>query len=113
MRYAKTAWQYFEANHTPSGLVPDRSDLDGVTLWGVGDYLASLHAARAMDVINAKKFDERVRHLLGALQEIELFAGELPHRSYSTLTLEAIDYGGNSPPQGNGWSGRCAVRNRR
>ncbi|MDV3351247.1 DUF3131 domain-containing protein [Leptothoe sp. LEGE 181152] len=105
MRYAKTAWQYFEANHAPSGLVPDRSDLDGVTLWGVGDYLASLHAARAMDVINAKKFDERVRHLLGALQEIELFAGELPHRSYSTLTLEPIDYGGNSLPQGNGWSG--------
>lgn len=105
MRYAKTAWQYFEANHTPSGLVPDRSDLDGVTLWGVGDYLASLHAARAMDVINAKKFDERVRHLLGALQEIELFAGELPHRSYSTLTLEPIDYGGNSTPAGDGWSG--------
>ncbi|MEA5464818.1 DUF3131 domain-containing protein [Leptothoe sp. PORK10 BA2] len=105
MRYAKTAWQYFEANHTPSGLVPDRSDLDGVTLWGIGDYLGSLHAARAMDVINANKFDQRVRHLMGALQEIDLFAGELPHRSYNTLTLEPIDYGGNTLPQGDGWSG--------
>ncbi|MEL6224492.1 MAG: DUF3131 domain-containing protein [Cyanobacteria bacterium J06627_8] len=104
-RYASTAWKYFEANDTPSGLVPDRSDLDGVTLWGIGDYLSALHAARTMDVIDAEKFDSRVRHLLGALQEIPLFAGELPHRAYSTVTLEPIDYGGNSIPDGNGWSG--------
>lgn len=104
-RYAKTAWKYFDANYEPSGLVPDRSDLDGVTLWGIGDYLAALHAARAMDVVNAEKFDTRVRHLLGALQEMPLFGGELPHRAYSTLTLEPIDYGGNASPSGNGWSG--------
>ena len=104
-RYAETAWKYFAANDTPSGLVPDRSDLDGATLWGIGDYLSALHAARRLEVITAKEFDERVRHLRGALQELELFAGELPHRAYSTLTLEPIDYGGNVTPEGDGWSG--------
>ncbi|NEQ32327.1 MAG: DUF3131 domain-containing protein [Leptolyngbya sp. SIO4C5] len=104
-RYAETAWQYFEANHQPSGLVPDRSDVNGTTLWGIGDYLSALHAAQAMEIITLDKFDERVRHLLGALQEIPLFAGELPHRAYSTLTLDPIDYGGNDSLNGNGWSG--------
>ena len=104
-RYAKTAWQYFEANYMLSGLVPDRNDLDGVTLWGIGDYLSALHAAKAINIIDTEKFDTRVRHLLGALQEIQLFSGELPHRAYSTLTLEPIDYGGNISPEGNGWSG--------
>ncbi|MEM9807479.1 MAG: DUF3131 domain-containing protein [Cyanobacteria bacterium P01_D01_bin.56] len=104
-RYAKTAWQYFEANYKPSGLVPDRNDLDGITLWGIGDYLSALHAAKAMELIDAEKFDIRIRHLLGALQEIQLFAGELPHRAYSTSTLDPIDYGGNITPEGNGWSG--------
>ena len=104
-RYAKTAWQYFAANHAPSGLVPDRSDVEGATLWGIGDYLSALHAAKAMDIIGTRLFDQRVRHLLGALQEVQLFAGELPHRAYSTITLEPIDYGGNVTPLGNGWSG--------
>lgn len=104
-RYAETAWKYFEANYEPSGLVSDRSDVDGATLWGIGDYVSALHAAKGLDIISASDFDERVRHLLGALQEIELFAGELPHRAYSTLTLEPIDYGGNAAPTGNGWSG--------
>ena len=86
-------------------MVPDRSDLDGVTLWGIGDYISALHAARTMDIIDAEKFDARVRHSLGALREIQFFAGELPHRAYSTLTLKPIDYGGNEIPEGDGWSG--------
>ncbi|AFY39812.1 hypothetical protein Lepto7376_3632 [[Leptolyngbya] sp. PCC 7376] len=104
-RYAAIAWQYFDANYEQTGLVPDRSDLDGSTVWGIGDYLAALHAARTLNVISPKTFDERVRHLLGALQEMELFAGELPYRAYNTLTLEPIDYGGNSDRENNGWSG--------
>lgn len=104
-RYAKTAWQYFEANYQTTGLVRDRSDLDGTTLWGTGDYLSALHAARILNIIDANTFDERVRHLLGALQQMALFSGELPHRAYSTTTLDPIDYGGNATPEGNGWSG--------
>ncbi|MHC5730673.1 MAG: DUF3131 domain-containing protein, partial [Nostoc sp.] len=44
-RYAEAAWGYFQANyHSKSGLIDDRSDFKGATLWGLGDYLATLHA---------------------------------------------------------------------
>ncbi|WGV24416.1 DUF3131 domain-containing protein [Halotia branconii] len=104
-RYAEAAWRYFQANyHSKSGLIDDRSDFKGATLWGLGDYLAALHAARSLDIISAKEFDQRTRHLLGALGKLPLFAGELPNRGYDTRSLQPVDYGGNSLPQGNGWS---------
>ncbi len=104
-RYARNAWQYFTANEQNTGFVNDRSDLDGVTLWGTGDYLAALHAAYSLGTIDNKTFDERVRHVLGGIQELPLFAGELPHRAYNSKTLIPTDYGGNDQQDGNGWSG--------
>ncbi|MDZ8187430.1 MAG: DUF3131 domain-containing protein [Nostoc sp. ChiSLP02] len=104
-RYAEAAWRYFQANyHSKSGLIDDRSDFKGATLWGLGDYLAALHAARSLDIINPKEFEGRTRHLLAALTKLPLFAGELPSRGYDTRTLQSIDYGGNPIPEGNGWS---------
>ncbi|MEH1913053.1 DUF3131 domain-containing protein [Nostoc sp.] len=104
-RYAEAAWRYFQANyHSKSGLIDDRSDFKGATLWGLGDYLAALHAARSLDTITPKEFDQRTRHLLGALTKVPLFAGELPSRSYDTRSLQPMDYGGNPVPAGNGWS---------
>ena len=104
-RYARNAWKYFDSNYKSTGLVNDRSDLDGATLWGIGDYLAALHAARSLGTIDERTFDQRVRHLLGGLKAVPLFDGELPHRAYNSLTLTPIDYGGNSNPDGDGWSG--------
>ena len=104
-RYAEAAWQYFVANyHSKSGLIDDRSDLKGATLWGLGDYLAALHAARSLDIISAEQFDGRTRHLLGALTQLPLFEEELPHRGYDTRSLQPIDYGGNPVTKGTGWS---------
>lgn len=104
-RYAEAAWRYFQANyHSKNGLIDDRSDFKGATLWGLGDYLAALHAARSLDVITPKEFDQRTRHLLGALTKLPLFAGELPSRGYDTRSLQSVDYGGNLIPEGNGWS---------
>ncbi|WP_193914489.1 DUF3131 domain-containing protein [Desmonostoc muscorum] len=104
-RYAEAAWRYFQANyHSKSGLIDDRSDFKGATLWGLGDYLTALHAARSLDIINPKEFEGRTRHLLAALTKLPLFAGELPSRGYDTRTLQSIDYGGNPIPEGNGWS---------
>ncbi|PSR16691.1 hypothetical protein C8255_16525 [filamentous cyanobacterium CCP3] len=102
---ARRAWQYFETHSTSTGLVPDRSDMPGATLWGTGSYLAALHSAQGLGILDSGQFDRRVRHLLGALQQMPLFAGELPHRAYSTLTLEPITYGGNDNAGGSGWSG--------
>jgi hypothetical protein len=112
-RYAEAAWQYFQANYqSNSGLVNDRSDMKGATLWGLGDYLAALNSARALDIITAKEFDDRTRHLLGALKRLPLFAGQLPHRGYDTQSLQPVDYGANPSTQGSsnptaegtGWS---------
>ncbi len=112
-RYGEAAWQYFKANYqSNTGLVSDRSDLKGATLWGLGDYLVALNAARALDIISAQEFDNRTRHLLGALKRLPLFAGQLPHRGYDTQSLQPVDYGGNPSTQGSsnptaegtGWS---------
>ncbi|MEH1976452.1 MAG: DUF3131 domain-containing protein [Nostoc sp.] len=104
-RYAEAAWRYFQANyHSKSGLIDDRSDFKGATLWGLGDYLAALHAARSLDIITPKEFDQRTRHLLAVLTKLPLFAGELPSRGYDTRSLQPVDYGGNPAPEGNGWS---------
>ncbi|QLE54098.1 DUF3131 domain-containing protein [Nostoc sp. TCL26-01] len=104
-RYAEAAWRYFQANyHSKNGLIDDRSDFKGATLWGLGDYLAALHSARSLDIITPKEFDQRTRHLLAALTKLPLFAEELPSRGYDTRTLQSVDYGGNPVPEGNGWS---------
>jgi hypothetical protein len=104
-RYAQAAWNYFSANSQPTtGLVSDRSDVKGSTLWGLGDYLTALNAAWAMDIISPKEFDQRIRQLLGALAQIPLYAGELPSRGYDPRTLQPVDYGGNPVPEGTGWS---------
>jgi hypothetical protein len=105
-RYAEVAWQYFKVNYDANtGLVSDRGDMKGTTLWGVGDYLEALQAAEALDVITLQDFDERTRLLLGALKKMPLFAGELPHRGYDIRTLTPVDYGMNPTPVGTGWSG--------
>ncbi len=112
-RYAEAAWQYFKANYqSNTGLVNDRSDMNGATLWGLGDYLAALHAARSLDIISAEEFDQRTRQLLAAIGKLPLFAGQLPHRGYDTQSLQPVDYGGNASTQGSsnptaegtGWS---------
>ena len=103
--YAEAAWRYFQLNyHSNSGLIDDRSDLKGATLWGLGDYLAALHAARSLDIITLQEFDQRTRHLLGAFTKLPLFEQELPGRGYDTRSLQLVDYGGNPVPEGNGWS---------
>ena len=105
-RYAQAAWKYFEANYEKStGLVSDRSDMKGATLWGMGDYLAALQAAESLDIISLEEFDQRVRLFLGAVKQLPLHGGELPHRNYDTRTLEPMDYGMNPTPEGIGWSG--------
>lgn len=105
-RRAEAAWSYFKANYNPdTGLVSDRSDLKSASLWGLGNYLAALNAARSLNLVSAAEFDQRVRLFLGALRQISLFGGELPYRGYDIRTLQPVDYGGNPVVEGNGWSG--------
>ncbi|AFZ47303.1 hypothetical protein Cyast_1338 [Cyanobacterium stanieri PCC 7202] len=104
---AQRAWNYFESHYEPStGLVRDRTDVPATSLWGMGDYLMALQAAESLDIISPEIFDDRVRMFLGALQQLPLFAGELPHRGYNVRTLQPVDYANNTLSGiGNGWSG--------
>ena len=104
-RYAEAAWNYFQANYEANtGLVSDRSDVKGVTPWGMGDYLAAMHAARSLDILSPEEFDRRTRLLLGALKKLPLYGKQLPSRGYDPRTLQPIDYGGNPVKEGTGWS---------
>jgi hypothetical protein len=104
-RYAEAAWKYFQVNYEPNtGLISDRSDVKALTPWGIGDYLAALHAARSLNLISSEEFDSRTRLLLAALQKLPLYGEELPSRSYDPRTLKLVDYGGNPVSQGTGWS---------
>lgn len=105
-RYASAAWNYFETNYAPNtGLVSDRSDMKGTTLWGMGNYLNALQSALTLGIIDIKKFDDRIRLFLGTLSQLPLFSGELPHRGYDIRTLKPVDYGMNPIEEGIGWSG--------
>ncbi len=103
-RYAQAAWQYFRTNSPASGLTNDRRDFKGVTLWGLGDYLIALRAAKALDIITWSEFDQRVRQLIGTVRQLPLVGGELPSRAYDPASLQPVDYGGNSAINGTGWS---------
>ena len=86
-RYASAAWQYFQTNYeSNTGLVPDLKGSRTATMWGVGDYLAALHAARSLDIISATEFDLSTQLLLATLTKLPLFANELPSRSYRKKT---------------------------
>ncbi len=77
-RYAAAAWAYFQANYqSATGLVSDRSDVKGATLWGLGDYLAALHAAQALNIISPTEFDLRTRKLLAALGQMAFISAIL------------------------------------
>ncbi len=103
-RSAQAAWQYFQVNTQSTGLVNDRSDFKGSSLWAMGDYLSALHAARSLDIIPAQDFDQRVRQSLSTINKLPLFAGELPNRGYDPWSLQPVDYGDNPTPEGTGWS---------
>ncbi len=102
-RYALAAWQYFRTNSQATGLINDRSDFKGVTLWGLGDYIAALRSAKVLEVIPQNEFDRYIRQLLGTVRQLPLVGGELPNRAYDPWSLQPVDYGGN-PTDGNGWS---------
>jgi hypothetical protein len=101
---AEAAWTYFQTNVESTGLVSDRSDLKGTTLWAIGDYVNALNAVRLLNIISADDFDQRSRQLLGALQVLPLSENGLPHRSYDPRSLQPIDYGGNPVSAATGWS---------
>jgi hypothetical protein len=104
-QWARIAWSYFERNLDPqNGLVHSVDGFPAATMWDTGSYLLALLAARDLDVIDAREFDIRMAKALVALEQLPLYAGKLPNKSYDTGSLAMTDYRDQPTQSGIGWS---------
>jgi hypothetical protein len=102
---ARIAWNYFENNTQQlTGLVNSVDGFPATTIWDQGSYLMALVSARKLHVIEANDFDLRIRQFLAQLQDIELFYGILPNKSYNTQTVALTNYQNEPVEKGIGWS---------
>jgi len=68
----------------------------------IADYLAAMVAARQLQLIDKKQFDQRISELLHFLNRMPLFKGRLPNKVYDTTTGKMINYQGKQAEIG--WS---------
>ena len=102
---AAIAWKYFANNYqSATGLVNSVDNYPASTMWDTGSYLMAVIAARRLELISDAEFDNRISRALASLAKLPLFDGELPNKSYSTVTLEMVDYNNHATPRGIGWS---------
>ncbi|WP_194724501.1 DUF3131 domain-containing protein [Noviherbaspirillum malthae] len=103
--WARIAWTYFENNTDPkTGLVNSVDKYQAATMWDTGSTLLALLAARRLELLPEKEFDARMKSMLASLGAMPLYDDLLPNKSYSTATLEMVDYTGKPAAQGIGWS---------
>lgn len=105
LEWAKTAWTYFKNNTRPeTGLANSVDNYNASTLWDTSSYLMAIISAHRLQLINNTEFDSRIIMALKSLAELPLFDGQLPNKSYNTLTLAMVDYKNQASQQGIGWS---------
>lgn len=103
--WAQIAWKYFVNNTDPAtGLVNSVDKYQAATLWDSASYLLALIAAARLQLIPEQEFDARMKKALESLGKLSLVDGALPNKSYSTATLDMVDYTGKPAPNGIGWS---------
>jgi len=90
---AKAAWQYFVAStQENTGLANAVLSYPSTTMWDTASYIAALVSARELEIIDKREFDLRTLKLLGTMQGLDLFRGELPNKAYNTKTAEKVNY---------------------
>lgn len=105
LQWANTAWEYFRANTQEStGLVDSVAGFNATTLWDSSSYLLGLVSAYRIGIIERDEFDSRMARALVSIEALELFDGQLPNKSYNTITLAMTDYANNPVARGIGWS---------
>jgi hypothetical protein len=105
LQWARLAWSYFEHNTDPAtGLVSAVQGFPSASLWDAGSSLLALLAARDLDLVTEKEFDQRIALALASLGKLPLYADTLPNKSYDVHTLQMTDYRNEPAPQGTGWS---------
>lgn len=105
LQWARLAWSYFEHNTDPAtGLVSAVQGFPSASLWDASSSLLALIAARDLDLVAEKEFDQRLSLALASLARLPLYADELPNKSYDVHTLQMTDYRNQPAPEGTGWS---------
>jgi hypothetical protein len=104
-QWARVAWSYFERNtDTGTGLVHSVDGFPSATMWDTASYLLALLAASDLGLIDRRGFDLRMAKALVALEQLPLYGGKLPNKSYDTGRLAMTDYRNQPSPGGIGWS---------
>jgi hypothetical protein len=104
-QWARIAWAYFENETDPrTGLARSVAGFPSATLWDTASYLLALLSARELELVDKRTFDLRLAKALVALEQLPLYDGKLPNKSYQTATLEMTDYEAKATPSGIGWS---------
>ena len=109
--WARVAWKYFENNDQPgTGLANSVDQYPASTMWDTGSYLMALISAERLQLIGTAEFDRKLSLALGSLARIPLFDGQLPNKSYNTISLAMVDYTNQPTQRGLGWSAVDAGR---
>jgi hypothetical protein len=102
---ARIAWRYFERNTNAStGLVSSVEGHRSTSAWDLGSSVLAALAARELGLIPGEDLDARLSAILRTLQELPLFAGELPNKAYDAATGQMTDYANHPVPEGIGFS---------
>ncbi len=103
--WGKIAWTYFQNNYQKeTGLVNSVDEYPATSMWDTASYLMALIAAQRLQFIDSKEFDEKLGKALKTLTNLTLFDGQLPNKSYNTISLQMADYKNNVTDRGIGWS---------
>lgn len=102
---AQIAWEYFENNYQPTtGLVNSADLYPATTMWDTGSYFMALISAHRLGLVDSDEFNRRLSLGMKSLAALPLFDGELPNKSYNTVTLQMVDYNNHPTTRGIGWS---------
>jgi Protein of unknown function (DUF3131) len=105
LQWGNIAWTYFRNNYQPeTGLVNSVDGYPAASMWDTASYLMALIAAQRLQVIERQEFDERLGKALQSLAKLPLFDGQLPNKSYNTMTLQMVNYKNEISARGIGWS---------
>lgn len=101
---AKRAWQYFDRNLQPTGMVNASDQYDYTDLWSMGSSLAAIIAAFKLQVINQETFDDIVERFLTTLLEMPLYRGILPNNLYHTRDATMVTPSNEPTEVGSDWN---------
>jgi Protein of unknown function (DUF3131) len=103
--WAEIAWTYFRNNYQKeTGLVNSVDEYPATSMWDTASYLMALISAQRLQIIDNKEFEEKLGKALNTLAQLSLFDGQLPNKSYNTISLQMADYKNNVTDRGIGWS---------